>query len=285
MKVFFSSLKEFFLLVLHERPLNKVPAILLALMMVCLVISIIFYFVLQYKHRMAKEKFHPIPVIGLILTVVTIIVSLVIYLCTSANDVLLSTYAKAESLYDSNHCQDAKKLYWSIYYTDYADCRDKMARCDYISAKYYINNIEYEKAFELLLPHLFNNPTGTSPEILDEMRDLATSTMQGVLQENQSKGMLTDAEWIIGKWVDKDGNYIHSRPKEGFFTVGGNIYDQVAGKEYYYSFKYGIFKLTERDTGETATEIIFFPSSEDKVYAYNISTGKMYFLIRDRDAK
>ena len=231
---------------------------------------------------MSKEKFNPI--VTRILSLVGIIATLAIYMCSNANEVISSTYAQAESLYDRSHCQDAKELYWSIYVTDYKDCRDKMAWCDYMSAKYYINNIKYENAFELLLPHLFDNPTATSPEILDDMRDLAASTVQGVIQENQSKGMLTDAEWMIGRWADKDENYIHFRTKEGYFTIGGNIYGNVADQEYYYSFQYGIYKLIVKDTGESAAEIIFFPASEDKVYAYNISTGKMYFLIRDREA-
>lgn len=276
MKVFFLSWIAFSLRVMHERPSTRWFVVLSLVMIIVLAVL--------SKSMISKGKLN----IPIALSIVAIIISLTIPIGNNVDAVMLSTYAKAESLYKSRHCQDAKELYWSIYATDYEDCRDKMALCDYRSAEYYIDNIKYENAYKLLLPHLFDNPTDTSPEILNNMRDLVASTMDGVFQENQAKGMLADTQWIIGKWTDNDGNYIYSREREGKYVVGGNIYDCAADKAYFFSFNYGIFELIEKDTGESAAKIFFFPASEDEendIFAYNISTGKMYFLVRDRDAK
>lgn len=279
MEVFFSSWNAFFWQVMNERPSSKILIVIFIITLICVLISIL---VCLIKSMMSKEELNLLPYVALSISLIAINITIAIPIISNIDDVVLYTYEEAESLYKSGHCQKAKKLYWSIYAMDYADSRDKMARCDYVSAKYYIDNVKYEDAFELLLPHLFDNPKDTSPEILNDMRDLVVSTMEGVSQVNQEKGMLINPEWMVGNWKDKDGNYVLVKMNEGY-SMSGNIFNLVSDKKHYYSLKYGICKFIEIDTEELVAEIIFCPVSEDEVYVYNISSGKMYFLVRDRE--
>lgn len=273
LEVFFSSNAAFFGRVLHERPSNIYCMCIIAIMVIALVGS--FAIVKSRGGNLSIGVITAILALG-----AAVIVPALILMWSNSDAVMLSTYEEAESLYNENWCQAAKELYWTIYAKDYRDCREKIALCDYRSANYYITKNEYDKAFELLFPYLSTNPTGSSPETIDNMRRLVETTADGVSNTNQVNLSFVNPAWALGKWSDTSDHYIHFYMGDSEIKCGQNLCSQD-WKGSHYRLTNGILSYNVRDNNYWIDEFIFCPTSGNESYVYSITDGKMYFLTRN----
>ncbi|MDE6590762.1 MAG: hypothetical protein K2K53_10560, partial [Oscillospiraceae bacterium] len=129
-------------------------------------------------------------------------------------------------------------------------------------------------------PYLSTNPTASSPEAIDNMRNLIKNAADGVSNANQANLSFVNADWALGKWSDESDHYIHFYVSGSGIRCGQNLCSPN-WKGSHYRLTNGILSYNVRDNDFWIDEFIFCPISENESYVYSITDGKMYFLTRN----